>query len=228
MQNRLYCQSVKSYTDVFMNFWAKLVFMRKMALRLFRNHKTYFSDKGWYRSVVTKIPHDANGNPLPIYPYCVIDFLEPRLGTQMDIFEFGSGYSTLFYQSRVGTVTSVEHHAGWHKKISAEAATNTRVIHCPIEKIEDYISACKNSGKEYDMIIVDGRERVECAFAALDYLKPDGVIIWDDSDRPRYQDGLKQMTDKGFRRLDFYGLKATSWEGHQTTIFYRPDNCLNI
>lgn len=211
-----------------MTFGQKLMFLRKMAVRILRDKDTYFKDRAWYESVVSKVPMDENGQPIPIYPYVMIDLLKQKLSPELRVFEFGSGFSTLFYQERVKQVCSVEHHEGWFEKIKAQAKSNVDIRHVSLEDGENYENGCKLFGEKFDLIVVDGRRRVKCAENCLPYLAENGVIIWDDSNRDRYQQGLRELQGKGFKRLDFYGLKATSWEGHQTTLFYRADNCLGI
>ena len=47
-------------------------------------------------------------------------------------------------------------------------------------------------GGQFDVICVDGRARVACALASLEHLAPGGVLVWDDSQRPRYSDGIRR------------------------------------
>jgi len=206
----------------------KLIFLRKVALRILRDKDTYFKDTAWPDSIVSKLPLDENGLPIPIYPYVIVDLLKQRLNLSMKVMEFGAGYSTLFYQSRVRKVCSVEHHKIWYEKISALAKSNVDMRYIPLEEGSSYENACKQFSDKFDLIVIDGRRRTECVANCLPYLDLDGVIIWDDSNRERYQSEISQMKDRGFKRLDFNGLKATSWDNHQTTLFYRENNCFNL
>ena len=43
------------------------------------------------------MPIDKNSNPLPWVTYGFIDFISERLNKSIDVFEYGSGNSTLWY-----------------------------------------------------------------------------------------------------------------------------------
>jgi hypothetical protein len=57
----------------------------------------------------------------------------------------------------------------------------------------------------FDIIVVDGMSRVLATWLATQYLKPDGFIVFDNSDRRVYNDGYALLADAGFKRIDFYG-----------------------
>ncbi len=81
---------------------------------------------------------------------------------------------------------------------------------------------------EFDIIIVDGRDRVNCIVNAVGNLKEDGVIILDDPERKSYGDGIKLLINKGFKRIDFWGISPGLFYKKNTTIFYKTKNCLDI
>jgi hypothetical protein len=76
--------------------------------------------------------------------------------------------------------------------------------------------------------VIDGRDRVASAASAIDSLKPDGVLIWDDTDRERYADGIRDLKDRGFRQIEFRGFAPVEFVLHETSVFYRDGNCLGI
>ena len=78
------------------------------------------------------------------------------------------------------------------------------------------------------MIVIDGRERVCCTLNSLRALKEEGVIIWDNSDRPQYSEAYEFLVSKGFNRIDFYGMGPISAHSWCTSVFYKDKNCLNI
>jgi hypothetical protein len=80
----------------------------------------------------------------------------------------------------------------------------------------------------FDIVVVDGLERPRAAAAALDGLKDDGVIIWDNSDWPEFAEVLPRLQEHGFRNLDFAGLGPISRAGWRTSVLYRAGNCLGI
>jgi len=81
---------------------------------------------------------------------------------------------------------------------------------------------------EFDVVIIDGRERVQCAKNCLKSLKNNGVIIWDNSDESQYTEGFDYLTIKGFKKIDFEGMGPIGYTKWRTSIYYRDDNCFDI
>ena len=81
---------------------------------------------------------------------------------------------------------------------------------------------------QFDVLVIDGRDRVNCARHGLAALRPGGVVIWDNSDRQEYLEGYRLLAAAGFRRLDFWGPGPLATRRWCTSIFYREGNCLGI
>jgi len=186
----------------------------------------YAQHTGWLNSVTTRRPVDRDGTPLPWYTYAAINFLDRRVPRDAVVFEFGSGHSTLWWSARVASVSAVEHDARWHDEMSPRLPRN--VTYRQIDLDTDGAYAAAAAGGSYDIIIVDGRDRVNCCRRSLSSLTDRGVVIWDNSDRSRYRNGFDMLAASGFRRLDFIGngpINTLPWE---TAIFYRPGNLLGL
>ena len=188
----------------------------------------FLAQRGWFESVRRGEPVDLLGEPLPWLTYPLIMFLEKRLTTRLDVFEFGAGNSTLYFASRVRSVTSVEHSAEWFRKLQRKVPSNVNLT--PQELVEggDYSRFALHTGKTYDILIVDGRDRVNCMLNSLAALKPDGVLILDDAERSEYSEGITFLQERGFRKLEFWGVAPGMLVGKCTAIFYRTANCLGI
>ncbi len=158
----------------------------------------------------------------------MIAFLEQRLNNDMTLFEYGSGYSTLFFASLVKQVTAVEHNKNWFDIVSDMKPDTVNLIYQPIEDIEAYTQAAGFEKRLYDIIVIDGRERIRCAQFAVNLLTEPGVIIFDDSSRTRYKKVEAFFGQSGFKKLDFIGLKPGGITCHQTSIYYRNNNCLGL
>jgi len=79
---------------------------------------------GWARSHQEGVPIDDNGNPLPWFTYEAIELLESAEKSLWEIFEYGCGFSTLWWSPRVKHVTSVEHDLNWYQKILPQIPNN--------------------------------------------------------------------------------------------------------
>lgn len=188
----------------------------------------YLTQIGWLASFSTSLPVDQQGNPLPWYTYGAIAFLQDRIRPEMAVFEFGSGNSTLWWSQRVAQVVSREHDAAWYQRVKALVPANVDYQHIACLPDGDYAREVLKHVGRFDLIVIDGPDRVNCARHALQALKAHGAIIWDNSDREEYAAGYSLLTQAGFRRLDFSGMGPINPQGWCTSIFYRPDNCLGI
>jgi precorrin-6B methylase 2 len=188
----------------------------------------YLYEIGWFNSVKSKKPVDLHNNPLPWVTYPFIDFISERLKLEMDIFEFGSGNSTLFYSGKVRTVTAVENDKKWFDLISGNIPENVSLEFINLETNGRYSHAAYYTGKKFDIIIVDGRDRVNCIKNSISSLKKAGIIILDNSERKEYQEGVEFLRHEGFKSIDFWGIVPGLFYKMSTTVFYRSDNCINL
>jgi predicted O-methyltransferase YrrM len=143
----------------------------------------------------------------------------------MKVFEFGSGNSTLWWSDRVDHLVSCEHDRQWYDNLRDKLPQNTRYIHAALDSYADEISNYENT---FDIVVIDGRRRTECAKRCVPALRDSGVIVWDNSDREKYRTGYDYLLDNGFKRLDFGGMGPINTYEWSTSVFYRDDNCLNI
>jgi hypothetical protein len=185
-------------------------------------------EDGWYKSYNTKTSVDKNGNPVPWCTYPFIKFIETRLKNNFNVFEFGCGNSTLWYASRVGYIKCVEHNKEWFDNISQKLPENASAVFREIENGGSYSKEVLKERMKYDIIIIDGRDRVNCIFNSVDALADNGTIILDNSDRLQYKEGIAYLIDKGFRKIDLIGMSPVTSHNNHTSIFYRDNNCLNI
>ncbi len=188
----------------------------------------YLYDIGWIESYKEKKSCDRYGNPLPWVTYPFIDFIEPRLNNQMDIFEFGAGHSSIWYSNKVNNVYSVEHDKNWFEIIRNSNINNLNVYYQNLEYDGKYCRYIETINKKFDLIIVDGRDRVNCIKQSVKYLKPNGVIILDDSEREQYKEGVLNLLNSNFKKIDFWGIAPGIFFKKCTSIFYKTNNCLGI
>lgn len=185
-------------------------------------------EDGWFRSYEQKDSIDLNGNPIPWITYPAIDFLKNRIYPGMSVFEYGCGGSTLWWASCVKEVISVEHDQNWYQKISPTIPQNVNLIHINLEYGGAYSKKIGEFDQKFDIVVIDGRDRVNCAINAVRGLKPEGVIIWDNTDRKQYEEGFHFLYKHGFRSINFIGMCPIVNLKSETSIFYRDHNCLNI
>lgn len=186
-------------------------------------YASHLRQKGWFESY-DSLPVDNNNNPIPWMPYACIDFLDDRLSKNMRVFEYGCGGSTEWFAERVDEVISVEHDNDWANRVDSKSSSNVTVIQ---RDRGDYVDAIRNQG-QFEIIVVDGLRRPECATTAVEYLTDDGVLIWDDTYRTKYKAEVSSLTDGNFRELPFQGMGPVTTNLQRTSTIYRDDNCLDI
>ena len=118
--------------------------------------------------------------------------LEKLLTRDARVLEFGAGGSTLWLAARTREVHSVEHEKEWANKIAATVPENVTVhwrqpafAHRRYEPAQPgqfagYIAVPRQLGVMFDVCLVDGRARIECALAAAPWLKPGGWLLFHD------------------------------------------------
>lgn len=191
-------------------------------------HKGYLANIGWFKAFDTQQAVDANGEALPWVTYSFIDFIKDRLNKKQTVFEYGSGSSTLFYAQRVAKVVSVEHDENWFNKIVNTKPQNADMIFTKLVRGGEYSKKAALLGEHFDIIIVDGRDRVNCCKESIQALSPQGVMVLDDSERPEYNEARIFLKEKGFKELSFSGISPGLFYLKATSVFYKPENCLDI
>lgn len=197
------------------------------ALYSLRN-RGYLFEMGWLNSHRQKAAIDSKGRPIPWITYPSLTFLEERVKKDFAVFEYGSGNSTLWWALRSKSVISCEHDPAWYAQVLPQIPSNAQLNHIALEYGGAYSSMIKQYTNLFDVIFIDGRDRVNCVRNSLGALKPDGVLILDNSDLKTYEQALEFMLKGGFKRIDFVGPGPITTAGWCTSIFYRGSNCLNI
>ena len=207
--------------------WIVLKILRTGPLMLFIHPKSALLKAGWFRSFHTGKVVDRNGNPIPWWTYSFIDFIEERLSKSFNVLEFGAGASTIWLNERVNEVISVENDPFWADKMQKKSLSKSRIFY--LRNSGEIHNQSYILGKEYDIIIIDNQgNRMDCAVSSLPLLKPEGVVIWDNTEGADWPEIKKFFIQKGFSEISFSGMTPQILSYNRTTIFYRPGNCIKI
>lgn len=206
----------------------------------------------------TKTFDDSNKNLniyIPWMNFEIVSFLKKKLNKEMNVFEFGSGYSTIFFALRAGKIVSLEHNSTWYKNVELLLKENNinNVDYKLIEaelidgesrfegdyldynlfvsedtnfknfKFEKYVTEInKFPDKYFDLIVIDGRARPACIFFSLKKIKPDGMILVDNTERDYYLKNLLKnglLNDWEITLFSAHIPQATTY--HKTTLLKR-------
>jgi predicted O-methyltransferase YrrM len=116
------------------------------------------------------------------------------------ILEWGPGRSTeIMCETCPGaSITSIENQKSFAEKAS-KALPSVRVVHAAIPEYGPSQYPCwpllNAIDVKYDLIFVDGRQRVSCLLTSLKVLNKNGVVILHDAQRPHYKHGI-ELFDK--------------------------------
>ncbi len=179
------------------------------------------------KSIDEKICADKDGNPLPWYTYPAIEYLKQFDYRRQKIFEYGCGYSSLFWARRAAKVISIEDNPLYFTRWKQEfaAAENLDIRHR--EDGEAYENAILEEEGQFEVIVIDGKRRAECAVAAVAGLAAGGMIILDDSDRintsEEYAAAVRTLREAGLIQVDFYGFCPMNNYTKTTSLFLKRD-----
>ncbi len=173
---------------------------------------------------------------IPWWTYDAISEIDAhiqQLGYAASVFEYGSGASTLWLAKRKCKVFSIEHDSAWFYRLQQKLNNYPEVVlqlaepvpsktidayHSqkqPHVSFKNYVQTIDSDTTQYDLIIIDGRAREMCLEKALHHLKDNGLIIFDNSNRKRYQAALKAS---GYEIKRFYGRVPGSPFKSETAI----------
>ena len=174
------------------------------------------------RSIDKKLCEDKDGNPLPWYTYPAIEYLTQFDFQHKKIFEYGCGYSSQFWAQRAEKVVSIEDNKEWFERWIDEFKEKNLFIHWRDEG-EIYEQAIFEEDDKYDVIVIDGKRRAQCAIAAVQKLADGGMIILDDSDRintsVEYVEAVECLKKADLIQIDFYGFCPMNNYTKTTSLF---------
>ena len=158
---------------------------------------------------------------LPWWSYKSIKKVESLLNSNLTVFEWGSGGSTVFLCHRVKSIVSVENDYNWTIKVNSALssinAKNAKVIQKEInlQSAECFLKCpyAKEISNKFDLIVIDGEdhfnseshwsERENCFDLSQQSINKKGIIIVDDA--WRYPAILGKSKAKKILKLESIG-----------------------
>lgn len=184
---------------------------------------------------------------VPWIPYACCAFLGTLVKSRMQVFEFGSGGSTVYFARKNCHVISIEHDRVWfdavQTRLQVEECTwidlrfippgeecigqdSSQPEHyyeppCP-GNYQEYASAIdRHPDQFFDIIMVDGTARPSCLQHAHTKLKRGGYLILDNSERQYYLQVVGDLF-KSWERYTFWGCGPINLYMWECTIWRRP------
>jgi hypothetical protein len=108
---------------------------------------------GRINSNKSKKPIDADGNPIPWYTYPAIEFFNQINVIDLKIFEYGCGYSTIYWNVRGAKVWSVDHDQLWFNEIKNQLFDQCKGLYLASDKYQ-YANSIKKCNEKFDIIVI--------------------------------------------------------------------------
>ena len=182
-----------------------------------RNIKVLEIDYNHFQSAYQKKCITRGGSPIPWYTYPAIEYLSQLDFSEKVIFEYGCGYSTLFWSGRAKEVKCVEDNAAWADFIRSHRSPNVEIRFTNSK--EEYVSEISRYAINFDVIVIDGEHyRLKCAQIAPTLLNPGGLIILDNSDH--YFRTAQILREANLLQVDMTGfgpIQGCTWT---TSLFF--------
>lgn len=177
-------------------------------------------DYGQWKTIRDWNSADENGSPIPWYTYPTTEYLTHLDLSRFQVFEYGSGNSTLWWASRVKQVISVEDDEAWHAKIKEALESSFEHANYHLQKEKDRYVAMATKGS--DIFIVDGKYRRECAEHVVNLCGGGVMLIFDNSDwYPKTIDFIRR--NLRWMQIDFHGFGPINNYTWTTSIFVNPE-----
>ena len=144
-------------------------------------HLSFLTNKlrteyGFLESSKKNIPVNDKNEIMPMYTYPCYEWLNSIDWNDSKVFEYGTGYSTIWWQNKNVDYHAVEDNKQWHDMIEDKTNIEYKPGH------HKYIESIYKYDFKFDVIVIDGVVRFDCIKPALEKIKDDGIIIFDNTD----------------------------------------------
>jgi hypothetical protein len=199
----------------------KILNLQKQA----KNFSILSIDYGQWRTIRDWDSKNSLDEPIPWYTYPGIEYLSHLELGGFRVFEFGSGNSTIWWGRHSLSVHSIESDPDWHKRVISRISQDGGSINCDLR--EDKDSYVNSLSEQYDIVIIDGKHRRECAEKFIQNCSKSVILIFDNSDRyPETIDLIRKSL--GWMELDFHGFGPINMYTWTTSIFINPSETHRI
>jgi len=153
-----------------------------------------------------------------------IGWLRRRIQSDWSVLELGAGRSTPWFARRAGRVLSLEDNEFWADETRGRLAQlgieNVDLRQLPVEGFAAEVEGLPDGS--FDLVVVDFLEaptvtRIDVLRPTMQKVRPGGLLLLDDSDRPGYAEAFELLANWRFHK--FVGVKDDWPEACETGIF---------
>lgn len=162
---------------------------------------------------------DANSEPIPWWTYSSIDYFSTIDFSNLRVFEYGCGSSTLWWAKRAKFVAGVEMDRDWYRTVSDANLKNVDIRRCEDGGL--YPGIIHQFEHPFDVVVIDGAERFKSAQNAIEKVDSRGIIVLDNSEW--YPNTVTLLRSNGYHQIDFFGFGPINSFPSVTTLFFHKD-----
>jgi len=123
-----------------------------------------------------QIKDESNGLTFPYYTHGFLDMLSGWDISDWRVFEYGGGFSTLWWRDKVRECITIDSSPKWSQQMGLTLVSDEK------EFVEYPLGLCEPGDNLFDCIVIDGDPcawRDSCTAVALKSLKKGGTLIID-------------------------------------------------
>lgn len=181
----------------------------------FLNYKLR-NEFGFLESSKNNMPLNNKDEIIPMYTYPCYEYLNSIEWKNADVFEYGCGYSTIWWKGKNVNYIGVEDDEKWYDLLKKNQP-NIQLK----KDLKEYVNLIYETGKKFDVIVIDGQGRFDCVKPALDCIKKDGMVILDNSDW--HTNTKEQLDNSDLIPIHFHGFKALHIDSETTSCYIGRD-----
>ena len=179
-------------------------------------HLSFLTNKlrteyGFLESSRKNIPVNDKNEIMPMYTYPCYEWLNSIDWNDSKVFEYGTGYSTIWWQNKNVDYYAVEDNKQWHDMIEDKTNIEYKPGH------HKYIESIYKYDFKFDVIVIDGVVRFDCIKPALERIKDDGIIIFDNTDW--HKSSKEQLDRSDLIPIHFHGFKPLHVDSETTSCY---------
>lgn len=148
----------------------------------------------------------------PWVTFGAINWLEINLKKDWNILEFGSGSSTIYFSKKANFIHSFEHNDQWRFRVlklcdKYNLSQIEIYSYSEMDKVLNFVPE-----RKFDLIVIDGIDRVETFKKSFNFVKNGGFILLDNSERGEYyfiHETLNKYSFVEFEGVSPYNMKLS-------------------
>ena len=164
----------------------------------------------------------VNSNPIPLLTNTFLNWFETQSWSDLNLLEFGSGGSTLYFSKFFRSVTSYETNLEWYNQLIKEVPLSVNLY-----QTDSISSSLQNVNTDnFDVILIDCAENRANLSKILVNKNYKGIIFHDNAEW--YRNSINILRSVGYYEIPFFGIKAVDDHVASTSLLIKESNMSKV